>query len=137
MPVPEISRSLSKRHQRERNVRVPQWAHTLTERSKTGTMHHEVFWPSDIVERVDGWRPKAADERTHRHGTQVFCGIWRDDRHGKPMGTMSVDVDSTKLIKTSEVGNSNSSLWKKGAHEETHVQLARVKFEMQFKDHEL
>ena len=46
----------------------------------------------------------------HRHGLR---GIWRDDKYGKPMGTISVDgVDSTKLIKTYEVENINSTLRK-------------------------
>ena len=59
-------------------------------------MHLGVFWPSDIVEWVEGWRPKAADERTHRHG--------------KPMGTMSADdVESTKIITSPEVESSNST----------------------------
>ena len=62
----------------------------LSVRSKTDTMHLGVFWPCNVVERVEGWRPKATDERTHKPG--------------KPMGTMSVDdVDSTKLVETSEV----------------------------------
>ena len=73
-------------------------------------MHLGVFCPSVFVERVEGWRPEVADERTNRHGKQVFRGISRDDKHGKPMGTMSVDdVGSTKLISTSEVENSNST----------------------------
>ena len=50
-------------------------------------MHFGVIWPSDIVERVEGRRPKAADERTHWHDEQVFRGIWRDDKHGKAMET--------------------------------------------------
>ena len=76
-------------------------------------MHPGVFWPSEIVERVEGWRPKAAGERTHSHGVQLFRGIRRDDKRGKPMGTMNVDdVHSTKFIKTSEVENSNSTFRK-------------------------
>ena len=85
---------------------MPQWVRVFEERSKNSTMQLGVYWPPDIVEREEGWRPKAA---THRHGKHVFRGIRRDDRHGKPMETMSVDdVDSTKLIKTSENENSDS-----------------------------
>ena len=49
-------------------VRFPQWVQVLKERSKPNTRHLGVFWPSDIVERVERRRPKAADERMHRHG---------------------------------------------------------------------
>ena len=84
---------------------MPQRVQVLKVKSKTGTMQLGVFWPSDIVERVKGW--------THSHGMQEFCGIWRDDEHGNPMGTMSGDdVDSTKLITASEVDNSNTTFRK-------------------------
>ena len=72
MPVSKIRRSLSHRRQRKHNcekesdkVNLQQWVQGLKEKSKTGAMHFGVFWPSDIVERVEGRRPKAADERTH------------------------------------------------------------------------
>ena len=115
-----ISRSLSNRRHKEHNCDLHRKkfvcrsaGRVLKERSITSAMHLRVCWPSDIVERVEGWRPKATDENTHRHGKQVFRGIWRDDKHGKPIVTMSVDdADSTKLIKlikTSELENSKST----------------------------
>ena len=90
-------------------VRTPRWVLVLKERSKTrSTMH------LGVLRGVGEWRPKAADERMHRHGKQEFRGTCRDDTHGKPMGTMNAGyVGSTKLIKTSEVGNSNSNFRKK------------------------
>ena len=100
MPVSKIPRSLSNRRQRAHNCEKHRrmfachnWVHVFKEWSKTSTMHLGVLWPSDIVERVEGRRPKAADERAHRHGKQVCRGNWRDDKHGKPMGTMSVQAD--------------------------------------------
>ena len=79
--------------------------------------------------------PKAADERTHRHGKQVYRGIRRDDKLGKPMETMRVDdVDSTKLIKTSEVENSNST-HRNGQRRDT-SSVGSDNFETKFKDHE-
>ena len=83
-----------------------------------------------------GLAPKAADERTHRHGQQVFRGIWRDERHGKPMGTMSVDdVDSAKLIKTSEVENKNTAFRMEQLRDT--YSAGSVIFETNCKDHGL
>ena len=82
-------------------VCMPRCVQVLKERSKTSTMHLGLFGPPDIVDRVEGWRQKAADERTRRNGKQVFRGSWRDD---KPVEMMiGDDVDSTKLTKTCEV----------------------------------
>ena len=65
-------------------VRMPQWVQVLKERPQTSTMHLGVSWPFGTVERVEVWRPKAADGRTHRHG--------------KPMVTTSADgVGSSRL----------------------------------------
>ena len=63
-----------------------QWVQALKERSKTSKMHLRVFGPSNVVEKVEGWRDKAADEKTHKHGKHVLRDTWRDDKHGKPMG---------------------------------------------------
>ena len=116
MPVSKISRSLSNRCRREHNcekssdkVRMPQWVQVLKERSKTSI----------------SWR----DERTHRWGQQV----WRDDKHGKPMGTMSAD-DVVSTIKTSEVENTNSA-FRKGQLKDI-FSAGSDKFETKYKDHE-
>ena len=79
-------------------------------------MNLGVFRASDIVERVEGWRPKAADEGTHGHG-----------KHGKPMGTLSVDdVVSTKLIKTCGVENRQQRHFQKRAIKRYIIQLTRI-----------
>ena len=66
----------------------------------------------------------------------MFRGIGRDEKHSKSAGTVSVDdVDWTKLVKTSVVEKSSSTV-RKGQLRDT-CSAGSDNFETEFKDHEL
>ena len=73
---------------------MPAWVNAIEEQGTRDSVNQGVFWPKDIYDARHKDAPLNENDCAPYilHGKKIL-GIWRDDEHGRPRGTISRHKD--------------------------------------------
>ena len=99
-------------------VTLPTWVSAIQEEGTESVMHVGVFWPKSVYDAHEA-EPLAKHSGTpYRHCGNTYMGIWRDKKHGEPMGTITCNkLAAKKAQKTTQLSHSDMEFRKGGLGE--------------------
>lgn len=118
-------------------INLPTWVHGIEEEGTQATMNAGVFWPKEVLERVEKKTYDKAELTTFKYMNKVYTGMWRDKDQGEPCGTITLGkISSKKAQKLRLVSDSSREFRDTGVDDSFRALSATTAgFQMSWKKH--